>query len=260
MIRPDTKRFASLPVWLPTFKNLLHLQDNTRPNHNEIPNSSLTLRTAVCSSAILLSTKDSKEGSWCKVVDHDAQSPVDSSRKSEPHSIKFALSQVVAYGVMFSGLLFNVASILLPWGITISSIHFYLPWSIVIWGGDPLPVADFLMVMQAYTQLLTISVLSKAAVILGLPGIVLYWYGKRRALSRILRASSYIVILASGITSFVAVAILALTEVGLAPTHFGLSWGAYLALAGGASMVLGVVFDFLEVEVVVEREVSEPED
>jgi len=151
---------------------------------------------------------------------------------------------------MILGVLFDVASIFSPWGITPSSVYFYLPWSIVILGEDPLPVSDLLMIMQAYTQLSTISVLSKTAVILALAGVVLCWYLGRRALSRILRALSYSVILASGTISFIAVAMFGMTEISL-------SWGAYLALVGGVFMLLGIVFDWLEVEVIVEREVSE---
>jgi len=105
--------------------------------------------------------------------------------------------------------------------------------------------------MQVRAQLLTISVLSKATVIVGLAGVVLCWYVGRRMLSRMLsRVLSYSVILASSFISFIAVAIFTLTEISL-------TWGAYLAVVGGVLMVLGVVVEGLEVEVVVEREVSE---
>ena len=185
-------------------------------------------------------------------MDCDDRSSVEFSRRGEPHLVRFTLSHAWTRGLIVSGALFNmVSSIFLPWGITPSSIYLYLPWSIVNGTSDLLPPSEFFKIMQVRAQLLTISVLSKATVIVGLAGVVLCWYVGRRMLSRMLsRVLSYSVILASSFISFIAVAIFTLTEISL-------TWGAYLAVVGGVLMVLGVVVEGLEVEVVVEREVSE---
>ncbi len=165
---------------------------------------------------------------------------------------RFTFSRAWALGLIVFGALFDVASLFLPWGvITASSTYVYLPGSIVNGRGDPFSIDDFLIIWQARSQLITMSTLIKAAIMVGWAGVVLYGYFERCVLSPVRRrAISYSVILASSCLSFIAVAVLALTEISL-------SWGAYLALVGGVLMVLGIVMKELKVEVVVEREVSE---
>jgi uncharacterized membrane protein YdjX (TVP38/TMEM64 family) len=105
--------------------------------------------------------------------------------------------------------------------------------------------------MQMRAQLVTISNLIKAAIIVGCTGVILYWYVERRMQSRMHgRVLSYGAVVASSFLAFMAVAI-------FASTGFSLSSGAYFALVGGVLMVLGILMRELGVEVVVEREVSE---
>ena len=88
-----------------------------------------------------------------------------------------------------------------------------------------------------------VSVIVRAAAITGWAGVILYEYLKRRVVP-------YGAILVSGALSFVAVIL-------FAQTGLDLSWGAYLALAGGVFKVSGVVLEKLEVEIVVEREAGD---
>ncbi|MFQ6065310.1 MAG: hypothetical protein ACE5L6_07525 [Candidatus Bathyarchaeia archaeon] len=148
-----------------------------------------------------------------------------------------------------------MASLFLPWGIIASSsTNVYLPGSIVTGEDTPFSIEDFLIIMLAREQLLTVSNLIKAAILVGWAGVVLYWYVERCALPLVLkRLASYGVLLASSVLSFVAVVMFALTEIGL-------SQGAYLALVGGLLVVLGILLKELKVEVIVERGVSGKEE
>ncbi len=170
---------------------------------------------------------------------------------TQAEEMSFTFSSVWTLGFIILGVVFDVASIFLPWGILASSsTYLYLSGSIVN-GEDVLLPEDFFAIMQARAQLITISNLIKAAIIVGCTAVILYWYVERRTQSRMhRRVLSYGVVVASSFLSFMAVAMFA--SIG-----FGLSWGAYLALVGGVLMVLGIVMRELRVEVVVEREVSE---
>jgi hypothetical protein len=128
--------------------------------------------------------------------------------------------------LVICGALLEAISTLLPWGVH----RLYLPWSLIIGSGVRLPASEFL----------TVSVLIRAATIVGWIGVILYEYVKSRILP-------YVAILTSSILSFLAVAFFAATEIGL-------SWGAYMSLVGGAFMMLGVVMEKLEVEIVVQLE------
>jgi len=165
---------------------------------------------------------------------------------------RFTFSRACTLALIIFGALFNVASLFFPWGIiTSSSTYVHLPRSIIIGEVAPLSIDDFLIIMQVRAQLITISDLIIAAIIVGWASVVLYWYVERHMPSRTLRRIiSYSVVLASSVLSFIAVAMFALTEISL-------SWGTYLALVGGVLMVLGVVMAALKAEVVVEREASE---
>lgn len=171
---------------------------------------------------------------------------------TQADEMRFTFSRVWALAFFISGALIDLASLFLPWGIiTSSSTYVYLPGSIVTGEGGPLPIEDFLIIMQVRAQLLTMSTLIKAAIIIGWASVVLYWYVEWRILSSVgRRVISYSVVLASSCLSFIAVAMLALTEIS--PSR-----GAYLALVGGLLIVFGIVLKEMKVEVVVEREVSE---
>ncbi len=213
---------------------------------------------------ILLSRNVLKKWAWCRILYYDGHflielfllplSAFSLCVFTEASETRFTFSRIVTLGFVILGALFNVTSLFFPWGITPSSLYLYLPERIVTGEGIPFPPSDFFMIMQARAQLVTISRLIKAAVILGWAGVVLLWYVERLRLSLKRRLIiSYSIILASSFLSFIAVAMFASTE-------FNLSWGAYLALVGGVLMVLGVVMRELKVEVVVEREVNEQEE
>jgi len=145
---------------------------------------------------------------------------------------RISLSPAWTLRLIICGALLAAISTLLPWGVE----QLYLPWSLIIGGGTRLQGSEFL----------TVSVLIRAATIVGWAGVILYEYIERRILP-------YVTILTSSILSFTAVAFFATTEIGL-------SWGAFLGLVGGVLMVLGVVIEKLEVEVVVQQEEKNEEE
>jgi hypothetical protein len=130
--------------------------------------------------------------------------------------------------LVICGALLEAISTLLPWGVE----QLYLPWNLIIGCGVRLPASEFL----------TVSVLIRAATIVGWIGVILYGYVEGRILL-------HVAILTSSILSFMAVAFFATTEIGL-------SLGAYVSLVGGAFMMLGVVIERLDVEIVVQLEES----
>jgi hypothetical protein len=157
--------------------------------------------------------------------------------------MRFTFSHRWTLGFIVLAAVFDVLSLFLPWGILASSsTYVYLPGG-PAQGSEPLSVPDFLIILQARGQLITASNLIKAAIVLGWVGVVVYWFVERHLLS-------YGVVLASSCLSFIAVVEFPFTVIDL-------SWGAFLALVGGALMVLGIVLKELRMEVVVEREVSE---
>lgn len=165
---------------------------------------------------------------------------------TQAKKVNLTFTRVWVLTFVILGSTLDLFSIFLPWGILAeSSTYVYLPGS-PTQGNEPLPVTDFLVLMQTRGQLMTASNLIKAAIVLGFVGATVFWFVEQRLLS-------YGVILTSSCLSLIAVTVLALTAISL-------SWGAYLALAGGALMVLVVVLKELNVEVIVEREVSAPEE
>lgn len=214
---------------------------------------------------ILLKTSVLKEGLWCRILYFDDRFLIELflppigiaslCTLTQADEMKFTFSRAWTLGLIIFGVVFDVASLFFPWGIlTSSSMYVYLPGSIVNGEGVPLQISDLLIMMEARGQLITISKLIKAAIVVGWAGVVLHWYVERRALLLVRkRIISYGVILASSVLSFMAVAMFTLTGISL-------SRGAYLALVGGVLIVLGIVLKELKVEVVVEREVSEQEE
>ena len=134
------------------------------------------------------------------------------------------------------GALFDVASTLLPWGFSVHA-YVFLPWS-PLWGQ-----ASYALPFTY--PFITISIVIRAAAVIGWAGVILYEYFKGRVVP-------YGAILVSGALSFVAFLL-------FAQIPLGLSWGAYLALAGGIFKVSGVLMEKLEVEVVLEREAGDQE-
>lgn len=165
--------------------------------------------------------------------------------------ISFTFSRTWTLCLMILGVLFNMLSLFLPWGIlTSSSTYVYLLGPIVNGEGVLLP-EDLFLLMQVRGQLITVGNLIKATIIVGWTGVILDWYVERHVPSGLhRRVILYSVLLASSVLSFIAVVMFALTEINL-------YWGAYLALVGGVLMVLAVVMKELKVEVIVEREMSD---
>jgi len=145
---------------------------------------------------------------------------------------RISLSPAWTLRLTICGALLAAISTFLPWGVE----QLYLPWSLIIGSGMGLQGSEFL----------TVSGLIRAATIVGWTGVILYEYIERRIMP-------YVTILTSSILSFLAVALFATTEIGL-------SWGAFVGLAGGVLMVLGVVIEKLEVEVVVQHEEKNEEE
>ena len=148
---------------------------------------------------------------------------------------RISLAPVWTWRLVICGASLEAISTLLPWGVD----QLYLPWSLIIGSGVRLPASEFL----------TVSVLIRAATIVGWIGVIIHEYVESRILPRV-------AILTSSILSLLAVAFFATTEIGL-------SWGAYVGLVGGAFMMLGVVIEKLDVEIVVqleERREKEKED
>lgn len=139
---------------------------------------------------------------------------------------KISLAPTWTWRLIICGALLDVASTLLPWGVN----WLYLPWSLIIGSGTVLYASEFL----------TVGVLIRAAAIVGWAGVLLHEYVESRTLN-------YVTILTSSVLSFLAVTFFAATGINL-------SWGAFLGLAGGAFLLLGVVIEKLEVELVVDLE------
>jgi len=139
---------------------------------------------------------------------------------------RISLAPTWTWRLIICGALLDVASTLLPWGAN----QLYLPWSLIIGSGTVLHASEFL----------TVGVLIRAAAMVGWAGVLLHEYVESRMLQ-------YVTILTSSALSFLAVAFFTTTGINL-------SWGAYLGLAGGAFLLLGVLIERLEVELVVDLE------
>jgi len=152
--------------------------------------------------------------------------PAKGRRILSAEQTRISLAPAWTWRLIICGALLEAISTFLPWGVD----QLHLPWSLIIGSGTRLPASEFLIV----------SVLIRAAVIVGWGGVILYEYIVSRMLP-------YVTILASSILSFLAVGFFARTEIGL-------SWGAFLGLVGGVLMMLGVVTEKLEVEIAVQFE------
>jgi hypothetical protein len=131
--------------------------------------------------------------------------PAKNSRILSAEQTRISIAPAWTWRLIICGALLEAISTLLPWGVD----KLYLPWSLIIGSGLRLPASEFL----------TVSVLIRAATIVGWIGVILYEYVESRILP-------YVAMLTSSILSFRAVAFFAATEIGL-------SWGAYVSLVGG---------------------------
>ena len=134
------------------------------------------------------------------------------------------------------GAIFDVVSTLLPWSALRNRYYLFLPWS-VPWGAysSRLPLSH---------PIIEVSIAIRVAAGVAWIAILLRDHVKKRSLF-------HGAILASGFLSFAAVALFALRS-------YYLSWGWYLALAGGLFKVFGSLSEVFEVEVVLEDE-GEPQ-
>lgn len=131
--------------------------------------------------------------------------PAKNSRILSAEQWRISLAPAWAWRLIVCGALLEAISALLPLGVD----ELYLPWSLIIGCGVRLLASEFL----------TVSVLIRAATLVGWIGVILYEYVESRILP-------YVAMLTSSILSFRAVAFFAATEIGL-------SWGVYVSLVGG---------------------------
>jgi hypothetical protein len=156
----------------------------------------------------------------------------DHSLSKKPLSEKaFGLSSSRSLGLVAAGGLLCVASIFLPWS-AVPGTYEFLPFSPII----NLGLSS--MAIAATQYLVILSIVLRVATIMVWLGVVLHEFTSRSNISlSVLIASSLLVFSAFGMFAY---------------TALPLSWGAYLSLVGGLSVLGGVISEKLEIEIVLD--------
>ena len=118
-------------------------------------------------------------------------------------------------------------------------MYFYLPLSY------PLSFGFEAMIFDGTFAFLFISLVVRAAAVLGWVGVVLHEYVRQPIWS-------HIVIFLSGVLSFASIVV-------FIRTGWPFSWGAIIALAGGIFMMAGVIMENLGIEIIAEKEECVPQ-